>query len=104
MTVPINDVLTLHEFVVADKHIMAIYSGANSVSADLFNVTNPASVKCFAVSINKASANRMRRSTLCKSGILKQFLLLEPVVMNSAYLEATFGKRTSLVKNNSCYL
>ena len=93
-----------HELVIAAGNGVGINNGCHTVSADLFDITDTASVQFKSVLSLEAFADRMRGCALGQSRILDYLLILHCIVMYAAYLENTLCESSGFIKNDGLCL
>ena len=93
-----------HELVIAAGNGVGINNGGHTVSADLFDITDTASVQLKSILSLKAFADRMRGCALGQSRILDYLLILHCIVMDAAYLKNALCECSGFIENNDLRL
>ena len=94
----------IHQLVVARCHLMAVYSGSHTISADLPNLCNPAAVQFFPVSLLDAFADGMGGSAFRQGRVFQQLFFFHLIVMDPDDLKYPAGQRAGLVKDHDLCL
>ena len=100
VAVDIINAKALHQFCISGSDIFTVYLCCYTVSADLFDVRDTASVDQFSICSLQTLADRMARSTLSKCCVFQNIFLTDRIVVNTGYFKDTLCHGTGFIEYN----
>ena len=99
MAIIIIHTYLFHKFAVSSSHLMAVYFGNNSMSADFLYIRNSTTVYLFPIGFLQTLTDWVRRRTFCQSSIFQKFLFFHLIVMNSTYFKYSLCQSSCFIKH-----